>query len=326
MQTLIKFALFMTAIAALPLPSRCQTVEPAPIPETVTAEQRRELGAAREALAGRARRLASRIEAFNEKYATVAADSPLARDAEQEAAALEQEKKDLTEAILRFNSTVLNGGKTRAEGAGQRDPAEIEAALMERWRPEAQRRWLRAAQVPEFEQERQGVHDLYVKGDTREAELKAGAMLERARAVAVSDARIDVQRWKELQAMLAKGHEAVLRDPEMRKAWESSEAFLRSVEAEVDARMKSALIAPDDSDLDLLFGPGPSVRVWPGPKNPDAPLPNPLRDDVKREKVRQMIIWERRETERVDALFERPDIKEAVCQALEDELRQEGSH
>ena len=115
----------------------------------------------------------------------------------------------------------------------------------------------------------------------------------------------------------------MLADPVMRKAWEESEAFLQSVEKEVDARMRTQLIAPDDSDLELLFGPGPSVRVWPGPRNPDAPLPNPLQEEAKREKVRQLVIWERRELERIEALFERPDVKEAVFQALQEELRQQ---
>ena len=323
MQTL-KFALLFAAVANLTLALPGQAVEPAPIPESWSAAQRQELGSARAALAERAHRLALAIAAFNEKYASIPEDPPLVATAEKEAAALEKEKKDLTAEILKFNAWVAQEAKVQAEaGAVPRSTAETQAALAGRRQQEAQRRWLGALRTPEFQPEWQEARDQFAKGYTREAELKANAMLERARTEAVADTRRDIRRWKEFQAMLARGHEAMLADPVMRKAWEESEAFLQSVEKEVDARMRTQLIAPDDSDLELLFGPGPSVRVWPGPRNPDAPLPNPLQEEAKREKVRQLVIWERRELERIEALFERPDVKEAVFQALQEELRQQ---
>jgi hypothetical protein len=131
--------------------------------------------------------------------------------------------------------------------------------------------------------------------------------VDEIRAQAVEDLKKDIQRQREEQIVLARARGHLMREiPAFRKVLQDDETELREVEKEADARLKRGQVLPEDSDLDLLF---PELikdylRVWPGPKDPKAPLPNPLREEAKRQKIIQMIIWERRENERIKKIFE----------------------
>jgi hypothetical protein len=153
------------------------------------------------------------------------------------------------------------------------------------------------------------------QGDTSLAELRAKAALEQARTTATEDVRKELAQQEQLRALVRDPARRNFDDPLVRQALQDADAFLRSVEVEADSRLRQGLVLPEDRDLDLLFG-TLSPRVWPGPKNPDAPLPNPLVEEAKRQKVVQLIIWERRENERLLAVFNDPTFEDDMVKDL----------
>lgn len=304
------FATAVLSLAVIGLNSATAQEIPklAAVPANLPPDQREILIVRRAALVQERAALKGEIEAHNGKEALEGSSE--AEQLHQEADQLRARIQTHVDASLRFNESVAAVLKAfdSAQGEGGLPSAPI--------RQEAEQRCLQAAQAPSLQQELQNARDEFSKGYSRESELKADALLESARAAADADARSEIQRWKDLQNALARGKEELFKDPVMRKAWEESEAFLKSVEEEVDQRMRAGLVPPEDADLDLLFDSTRSVRVWPGPKDPNPPLANPLQDDARREKVRQMVILERRENEEVAAFLESPEFKEAEYQEM----------
>lgn len=182
---------------------------------------------------------------------------------------------------------------------------EVQARVYEMNKEAARKRWLATIQEPKFRKEMDAAYELWNTGSTAEEKLRARAALEKAREEAIADLRKEIERRRQLQAEIERAKRT--RDPLVIKLYRDSEAFLKSVERDADERLKQGLVLPEDSDLDLLFGPDKRVRVWPGQRNPRAPLPNPLQDQAKRQKIIQLIIWDRREKERIEAIFSSVD-------------------
>jgi hypothetical protein len=187
-------------------------------------------------------------------------------------------------------------------------PPEEFARELRELRQEYARRCLAGlcAQPSEGQLMREAI-ERYRRGFTAAEEAACKAAMVEVKALAEADFKAKFEVWRQLQEALKRGEEAIRADPLMRKAWDESEKFLRSAEQEADERIRKGLVLPEDRDLDYLFDHQRTVHVWPGPKNPQAPLTNPLVEEAKRQKVVQLIIWERRESERLLSLFKEDD-------------------
>jgi len=146
-------------------------------------------------------------------------------------------------------------------------------------------------------------HGNRVTTDEVRNRLISQAALEQARTRAIEDLQADVTRLKNLHDMLERGRQQLEADPAWRGVFGQSSDYLREIEQEARRRMEAGLVIPDDQDLFLLFEPNFQVRIWPGPKNPDDPLPNPLATEAQFQKICQLVRWERREQVRVDHVF-----------------------
>ncbi len=144
------------------------------------------------------------------------------------------------------------------------------------------------------------------QGEAHLAELRSQAALEQARAEATADVRKELAQQERLRSMLRDPARREFHDPLVERALREAEADLRSAELEAEARLRQGIVLPEDYDLTRLFGWAPPVRVWPGPANPGAPLPNPLVEEARREKVVELVLWERRQKERLLAVFNDP--------------------
>lgn len=163
-------------------------------------------------------------------------------------------------------------------------------------------------------------HSSQLTADDLKSELVAKAALEQARTRAIEDLQADVARLKRLQAMFTRGRLKLEKEPGWREAFKKSDEFLREVEAEAERRMRAGLILQTDEDLSFLFDTNRQIRIWPGPRDPRGPLPNPLANEAQFQKIRELVIWERREQDRVEALFQ--SHPELVDYLVEDVLQE----
>lgn len=311
---------FLVVLVCAPTIALAQAAldEPPPVPEHLLPGTRKRLSEERERLVTRRTELMTKLGNHNAKCGHVEKGSAAAERCRQAQADLLQELQQYADAVKKF-AVEIEAAKQEARSKISIDriyvptstatAAEIRRQVAERQQEKARQRLTQMSQTPSFRQRLQTLFDLNKDVSADVAETRSRATVEEIRAQAVEDFKKDIQRQRELQTMLENSRRRLMNDPALRKALQESEAELREVEKEADARLKQGLILPEDSDLDLLFPEyGKSqVRVWPGPKDPNPPLPNPLQEEAKRQKLIQMIIWERRENERLREIFEKDD-------------------
>lgn len=260
--------------------------QPVTVPDYIPDPPRGELQNRRAALIEKRDALKARVAAHNQSCSSIPEGSSLESECRQKLLSLQSEIGSYSDDVRRFNSAVTQVINSLSSQAGEK-AQNVRRRVSELKMAEARRKCIEIIQDPE--------------------ELRSKAALEKARGIAIENLKKDIQLKKKMQATIEQAAAEFRKDPGMRQIDDKFNDFIKSVEEETDGLMKQGLVLPEDSDLDFLFGPRNPGRVWPGPKNPDVPLPNPLDDDKKRQKIREMVIFNRREAERLNAIFERVD-------------------
>jgi hypothetical protein len=163
---------------------------------------------------------------------------------------------------------------------------------------EARQKWTQAVKDSNVRDQLKDARDLYLRGYTDEADVRSKALLEKVRADALEDLKKDVQRQKTLKAARVPSDEdtELLFEALFARRLTNSE-LMRRVQQRVEEKRLGVQL-PREEDLDfLLERPG---RQWPGSKNPQAPLPNPLAEEKKRRDVQRIVRQMEREDQLVD--------------------------
>jgi hypothetical protein len=147
----------------------------------------------------------------------------------------------------------------------------------------------------DFRKRVRDAYDLYQTGTTEQEKLRGKAALEKARADAVEDLRQSLKEWREFGPMERAFEEASAQNPRVRAL--SELPGWSEVVKEADRIIKKGAL-PLDMDLGFLFDPDRSgARRWPGPRNPESPLSNPLVIEASERRTREQLalyLWDKR--------------------------------
>jgi hypothetical protein len=148
---------------------------------------------------------------------------------------------------------------------------------------------------PDFRKRVRDAYELYKTGTTEQEKLRGKAALEKARADAVEDLRQSLKEWREFGPMERAFDEISRQNPRVKVL--SELPGWSEVTKEAD-RLISKGALPPDMDLGFLFDPDPSGgRRWPGPRNPESSLPNPLVSEASKQRTREQLalyLWDKR--------------------------------
>lgn len=174
--------------------------------------------------------------------------------------------------------------------------------------PEATRKkWSAAVRKPALRQQLKDAYDLYDKGYTEQADIKSRALLEKARAEALTDLRKDIQRQKRQIDQIGlsdRDVESLFELPTVRRL--TANELMRRVQERIRDKQLGVDLPPGE-DLSFLFdladarpAANGQTRQWPGPRNPNAPLPNPLAEEQKLRAAQRIIYQRNRENKLVE--------------------------
>lgn len=164
----------------------------------------------------------------------------------------------------------------------------------------------------------------------RAEELRAGAQLQRIRAAGEADLKWRAESRRQDAAVSEivreKYKTQMAADPERKKAILDAVASWRESEKEYDAAKKAeeAGAEKDDDELTFLLDVLDNRRHWPGPVNPEPPLPNRLAEEEERFKAVYNIWHTKNEQNRLRFDFAEPKLQEILSGLADEEKKKEG--
>lgn len=176
---------------------------------------------------------------------------------------------------------------------------------------------IRPETVETLKEERRMGRNFNQKSEDRVQELRAESQMEGIRAAAEKDLREKAEVWKRNQAL---GREMAARDkaeldanPELRQALEDARQEWQAAEKEYEDMRKNGKTMDEDLTYMLLDTDKPS-QAWPGPKNPEPSLTEPVKSD-DRHFAGVLKVWKKRRAVRMGPVFDPPsgqDTEEAL--------------
>ncbi|HNV85905.1 MAG TPA: hypothetical protein PKL97_02920 [Candidatus Omnitrophota bacterium] len=164
----------------------------------------------------------------------------------------------------------------------------------------------------------------------RAEELRAEAQLERIREAGEADLkwRAESRRQDEIVSEIVreKYKTQMAADPVRKKAIEDAVASWRESEKEYDAakQAEAAGAEKNDDELTFLLDVLDNRQHWPGPVNPEPPLPNRLAEEEERFKAVYNIWHRKNEQNRLRFDFAEPKLQEILSGLADEEKKKEG--
>lgn len=147
--------------------------------------------------------------------------------------------------------------------------------------------------------------ELYRTGSTPEEKLRARQALEKARDDARVELREDLKLWESVKEDLRRANERLDKDPRTAAAYAKFDVEMAAAEKQADILLRKGA----DLDDDCLFY-CERGKSWPGPKDPQPPLPNPVTAEEKRTRLAMQILTRRAQQKEVAVLFEGADLND----------------
>lgn len=233
---------------------------------------------------------------------TPAPQEPMAEPAPAEQPAVEEvpapapEQEPLTEHPPAFRQVELPGGSPSLVDAPQETagaevyspsipwravPVEnstVDPAVLKGATPP-----IRPETVESLKEERAMGENFNQKSAERVEEMQAESQMQKIRKMAEKDLQEKAVEWRKRQAlekeMAAREEEDFKKYPGLREAIAESQQEWAAAEKEYNERKAQQPKAPQDELSLLLFLEAQQKQPWPGPRNPEPPLTNPVESD-----------------------------------------------
>jgi len=253
------------------------------------------------------------------------------------------EQEELTEHPAAFRQVTPEGSQTLIESPEETAGAEVYSPSIP-WRavPVANSQVdpavlkgdtppIRPETVEMLKQDRAGMENFNRVSQERAEELRSESQMQEVRKAAEQDWRERAEVWKKKQAAekeaAAREQADIEKYPGLGQALQDARKEWAEAEKEYNELKAQGKIAPaPENDLTAVLFEMPPAQTWPGPRNPEPPLANPVENDGEHF-AGVMKIWrQKREAKIPPAFLPSEKDNESLTRLLIEQLYEENKH
>ena len=253
------------------------------------------------------------------------------------------EQEELTEHPAAFRQVTPEGSQTLIESPEETAGAEVYSPSIP-WRavPVANSQVdpavlkgdtppIRPETVETLKQDRAGMENFNRVSQERVEELRSESQMQEVRKAAEQDWRERAEVWKKKQAAekeaAAREQADIEKYPGLVQALQDARKEWAEAEKEYNELKAQGKIAPaPENDLTAVLFEMPPAQTWPGPRNPEPPLANPVENDGEHF-AGVMKIWrQKREAKIPPAFLPSEKDNESLTRLLIEQLYEENKH
>ena len=182
-----------------------------------------------------------------------------------------------------------------------------------------------------LKQDRAGMENFNRVSQERAEELRSESQMQEVRKAAEQDWRERAEVWKKKQAAekeaAAREQADIEKYPGLGQALQDARKEWAEAEKEYNELKAQGKIAPaPENDLTAVLFEMPPAQTWPGPRNPEPPLANPVENDGEHF-AGVMKIWrQKREAKIPPAFLPSEKDNESLTRLLIEQLYEENKH
>ena len=255
----------------------------------------------------------------------------------------QSEQEELTEHPAAFRQVTPEGSQTLIESPEETAGAEVYSPSIP-WRavPVANSQVdpavlkgdtppIRPETVEMLKQDRAGMENFNRVSQERAEELRSESQMQEVRKAAEQDWRERAEVWKKKQAAekeaAAREQADIEKYPGLGQALQDARKEWAEAEKEYNELKAQGKIAPaPENDLTAVLFEMPPAQTWPGPRNPEPPLANPVENDGEHF-AGVMKIWrQKREAKIPPAFLPSEKDNESLTRLLIEQLYEENKH